>query len=82
MDDDVKWLLENGWKAYPLPDNFVIEPPEPKPEPIDEFTASILRTIERVEACGRDPTKLFSSPSEPFTGEIDPNNPFHASLRR
>lgn len=80
MDDDVKWLLDNGWKAVPF--DFVAEPPEPKPEPIDDIARSIFPHIDRIKANNWDFMNLPPLPSKPFTGEIDPNNPFHASLRR
>lgn len=82
MDDLSKFLQEAGFKPYPRGGEFVIVPPAPEAKPVDEFMASLIREIQRVEACGRDPTKLIRTPTTPFTGDIDPNNPFHASLRR
>jgi len=41
-----------------------------------------LLHIDRIKANNWDFMNLPPLPTTPFTGEIDPNNPFHASPRR
>lgn len=78
MDDKIKWLLENGWKAYPLPPEGIRSLSEPKLEPKDDLGRSIIARIERIKANNWDFMNLPPLPGDPHSA----SNPFRLPPER